>query len=59
MAKRRHPVLVATRVTKGERAIIDAAASICGMPVSQMVREIVLPEVSRRVQATAAEVARG
>jgi len=54
MANRKHPVLVATRVTVGERAIIEAAAEMEGQSVSTLLRRIVLPAVGERVAREAA-----
>jgi uncharacterized protein (DUF1778 family) len=49
MANRRHPILVATRVTARERALIDAAAKVECVSVNDLLRAIVLPEVGRRL----------
>ncbi len=54
MANRRHPLMVATRVTRTERALIDAAAEAKGVTVTEFLRDIVLPAVGREVAAHAA-----
>lgn len=55
MANRKHPVLVATRTTKRERALIGAAAELEGISVKDLLRRIVLPVVAERVASCAAE----
>ena len=50
MANRRYPVVVATRVTTSERALIDAAAAMDGLPISELVRNAVLPAVRERLE---------
>ena len=57
MAKRIHPVVVATRVTQGERVLIDTAAAAEGVAVATLIRRIVVPEVCRRVSLSAMQVA--
>ena len=54
MANRQHPLMVATRVTPIERAMIDAAAEARGVSVTALLRGIVLPAVGREVEAHAA-----
>jgi hypothetical protein len=49
MATRRYPSLVATRVTKAERALIDAAAESRGVRVAELLRKIIIPAVGRMV----------
>lgn len=51
--------MVATRVTKTERALVDAAADLGGVTVGDLVRGILLPEVARRVTKSAREVSAG
>lgn len=48
-ANRRFPVLLATRVTKRERALVDACAEMTGMNVTRLIRSILMPEVARRL----------
>jgi uncharacterized protein (DUF1778 family) len=56
MAKRTHPELVATRVTPGQRAMIEAAAASKGVSVATLLREIVVPAVCIIVTRTASEI---
>ena len=56
MPKRRYPVMVATRVTQKERAVLDAAARIEGVSVNDLLRRIVIPAVVERVATSAAEM---
>jgi hypothetical protein len=58
MPKRKRPVLVATRVTSRERAAIDAAAELADVPVSTLLRIIILPAVAQRLSESAAELTR-
>lgn len=46
--------MVATRVTRTERALIDAAADAKGVSVTVLVRDILLPAVGREVATYAA-----
>ncbi len=55
MAKRKHPILIATRVTPRERALIDAAAGLDGVTVKDLLRRIVLPAAAERVARAAGE----
>lgn len=45
MARRTKPILVATRVTEEERALIDMAARIAGLTITELLRRIILPEI--------------
>jgi uncharacterized protein (DUF1778 family) len=56
MENRVRPHLVATRVTRPERALIEAAAALEGMTVTDLLRGIVLPAVASRVTRAAGEV---
>jgi hypothetical protein len=56
MANRKHPVLVATRMTKRERALVGAPAELEGVSVKDLLRSIVLPVVAERVASSAAEM---
>jgi uncharacterized protein (DUF1778 family) len=56
MANRKHPVLVATRMDKRERALLGAAAELEGVTVKDLIRQIVLPVVAQRVARSAAEL---
>lgn len=58
MATRRHPALVATRVTTQERVAIDAAAELAGVSVTRLLRTIILPAVAQRLSESAAELTR-
>jgi len=58
MAERRFPVLVATRVTRCERAMIVAAAASSGLNVSTLIRRILLPAVGEHLAAEAAVLTR-
>ena len=49
MAARRHPVVVATRVTRTERALIDACAEMEGVNVTLLIRNILMPAIGRRL----------
>lgn len=49
---RTHPVLVATRVTRSERAIIDAAAAAADISVSELLRTIIVPAATARLTAS-------
>lgn len=55
---RRHPSLVATRVTPTERAMVDAAARARGLSITALVREVLLPAVGREVAMHAAALER-
>ena len=54
-AYKRWPILIATRVSHADRALIEAAAIAANMPVASMLRDIIMPEVRRRVHEAAAE----
>lgn len=54
-AKRRRPVVLSTRITDRERALVDAAAALEGVPVSSLVRTIIVPAARQRVANAAAE----
>jgi NifB/MoaA-like Fe-S oxidoreductase len=56
MARRRFPVLVATRVTEKERAMIGAAAEAEGLTIGGLVRKLLLPGVARLVAQAASEL---
>lgn len=56
MPIRRRPYLVATRVTRAERVMIEAVAETQGVTVTELLREIVLPAVGERVAAQANEL---
>lgn len=50
MANRTHPVLVATRVTAPQRALIEAAAKAKGMTITELVREALLPVARQAIE---------
>jgi uncharacterized protein (DUF1778 family) len=51
-------VITAMRLDKSERALVDAAAKIGSVTVSELLRSIVVPEVTRRVARSAVEQGR-
>lgn len=57
MPNRRHPVVVAARLTERERALIGAAAELEGVTIHDLLRRIVLPAAALRVAASAQEIA--
>lgn len=52
--KRNNPILVATRVTLRQRAVIDAAAAAEGVSISELLREIIVPAAAARLTASVA-----
>ena len=51
LANRRLPISVAARVTEYERTLIDAAARLRGVTVTQLIRDTLLPEVRNSVRS--------
>ncbi|MEZ4414632.1 MAG: DUF1778 domain-containing protein [Gemmatimonadota bacterium] len=47
---RRHGQLVAARFTAGEKAVIELAARIAGVPVSTFIRSVALPAAEKRIR---------
>jgi uncharacterized protein (DUF1778 family) len=58
MASRRSSVVIGTRVTEREGALIKAAATAEGVNVSQFVRDVIVPAVGERLARGARELAR-
>jgi hypothetical protein len=54
MVNRRHPAMVAARLTNTEKALVDAAAEARGQTVQALIRELVLPVVGRELAEHAA-----
>lgn len=52
MSNRSRPMVVSTRTTKAEKALIRAAAEAAGVSVADLLHGIVLPTVARRVAGT-------
>ena len=48
-------VITAVRLDRSERAMVNAAAELGRVTVSELLRSIVLPEVTRRVAMAAVE----
>jgi len=49
MPKRKFPEIVAARVTAEERRLVGLLAERKGVPISTMLRDIILPEIERRL----------
>lgn len=49
-------VITAMRLDRSERALVDAAARLSRTTISDLLRSIVLPEVTRRVAYSAVEL---
>ncbi len=58
MSNRARPLVVSTRTTRAEKALIRVAAEAAGMSVSDLVHGIVLPAVTARVSRSVEEFER-
>ncbi len=47
---RTHPILTATRLTKGQRATVDFAAQLAGVSVTELLREAALQLAREHVE---------
>ncbi len=55
----RRRLTTSTRLTSGERAVVDALSRLVGVPVSVIVRELVVPAARRRLAELAGEMEGG
>ena len=51
--REKRAVLIGTRVSKGERAMVGAAASFAGQSISDFMRELVVPAAASRLEEAA------
>jgi hypothetical protein len=56
MSKREKPIVISTRATKAERALIRAIAEEEGVSVSEAIYRLLMPAVRQRIAATVAGV---
>jgi uncharacterized protein (DUF1778 family) len=49
MVQRKRPVTVSTRTTRLEKALLEAAATSEGLPLSEWLHRLAVPEARRRL----------